>query len=83
LPGFFDPENGGDMFLRNVGRLSTDYTASYPKKIELFITTAVRTSDHTQDAMSKDLLCILEMSQHSEKTVKVKVVQSVYVLLCA
>jgi hypothetical protein len=24
---FFDPENGGDMFLLNVGRLSADYTA--------------------------------------------------------
>jgi hypothetical protein len=23
---FFDPEDGGDMFLLNVGRLSTDYT---------------------------------------------------------
>jgi hypothetical protein len=27
---FFDPENGGDMFLRNVGWNSTDYT-SYPR----------------------------------------------------
>jgi hypothetical protein len=26
----FDPEDGGDMFLRNVGWLSTDYTALYP-----------------------------------------------------
>jgi hypothetical protein len=26
---FFDPEDGGDMFLRNVGFNSTDYTASY------------------------------------------------------
>jgi hypothetical protein len=24
---FFDPEDGGDMFLRNVGRLSTEYAA--------------------------------------------------------
>jgi hypothetical protein len=27
LTYFFDPEDGGDMFLRNVGRNSTDYTA--------------------------------------------------------
>jgi hypothetical protein len=27
---FFDPEDGGYMFLRNVGWHSTDYTASYP-----------------------------------------------------
>jgi hypothetical protein len=28
----FDPENGGDMFLRNFGWLSTDYTALYPRR---------------------------------------------------
>jgi hypothetical protein len=27
----FDPEDGGDTFLRNVGHNSTDYTASYPR----------------------------------------------------
>jgi hypothetical protein len=31
-PGFFlDPEDGGDMFLRNVGLLSTDYMALYAR----------------------------------------------------
>jgi hypothetical protein len=29
---FFDSEDGGDMFLRNVGWHSTDYTALYPKR---------------------------------------------------
>jgi hypothetical protein len=29
---FFDTENGGDMFLRNVCWLSTDYTALYPRR---------------------------------------------------
>jgi hypothetical protein len=29
---FFDPEDGGDMFLRNVGWNSTDYTASYSRR---------------------------------------------------
>jgi hypothetical protein len=28
---FFDPEDGGDIFLRNVGEISTDYTALYPR----------------------------------------------------
>jgi hypothetical protein len=28
----FDPEDGGDTFLRNVGRLSKDYTALCPRK---------------------------------------------------
>jgi hypothetical protein len=27
---FFDPENGGDMFLENVGLISTGYTALHP-----------------------------------------------------
>jgi hypothetical protein len=29
---FFDPEDGGDTFLRNVGCNSTDYMASYPRR---------------------------------------------------
>jgi hypothetical protein len=29
---FFDPEDGGDTFLRNVGCNSTDYTASYARR---------------------------------------------------
>jgi hypothetical protein len=29
---FFDPEDGGDTFLRNVGYNSTDYMASYPRR---------------------------------------------------
>jgi hypothetical protein len=33
LPGlYFYPEDGGDMFLRNVGGLSTDYMALYPRR---------------------------------------------------
>jgi hypothetical protein len=28
---FFDPEDGGVMFLLNVGRLSKDYMAFYPR----------------------------------------------------
>jgi hypothetical protein len=29
---FFDPDVGGDMFLRNVGWLPTDYTALCPRR---------------------------------------------------
>jgi hypothetical protein len=29
---FFYPEDGGDMSLRNIGLLSTDYTALYPRR---------------------------------------------------
>jgi hypothetical protein len=29
---FFDPEDGGDMFLRNIGCLSTDCTTLYPRR---------------------------------------------------
>jgi hypothetical protein len=28
----FDPEDGGAVFLRNVGCYTTDYTASYPRR---------------------------------------------------
>jgi hypothetical protein len=41
----FNPEDEGDMFLRYVGRFSANYMAIYPQEIELFITTAVRTSN--------------------------------------
>jgi hypothetical protein len=44
---FFDPEDAGDIFLRNVGCLSTDHTALVSRKIPLSITTAVRTADFT------------------------------------
>jgi hypothetical protein len=30
LGSFFHPEDGGDKFLRNVGRLSTDYMVLHP-----------------------------------------------------
>jgi hypothetical protein len=34
FPGlFFDPEDGGDMFLRNVGLLATDCKALYPRRV--------------------------------------------------
>jgi hypothetical protein len=29
---FFDPEDGSDMFLLNLGGLSADYRASYPRR---------------------------------------------------
>jgi hypothetical protein len=45
---FFDPEDGSDIFIRNGSWPSMDYTALYPT-IELFITTAVRTSNDIQN----------------------------------
>jgi hypothetical protein len=33
----FDPEDGGKMFLRNVGWLSMDYTAIYPRGWEMYM----------------------------------------------
>jgi hypothetical protein len=32
------PEDGGDMFHRNVGRLSTDYMALHPRRWNSFLT---------------------------------------------
>jgi hypothetical protein len=43
---FLDPEYGDDIFLRNVRRLSADYTALYARIY--VITTAVRTSNPTE-----------------------------------
>jgi hypothetical protein len=31
------PEDGGDMFLRNIGWLSTDYTVWYPRRHNFFV----------------------------------------------
>jgi hypothetical protein len=28
----FSPEDGGDIFLKNISQLSTDYTALYPRR---------------------------------------------------
>jgi hypothetical protein len=32
LLSLFDPEEGSDIFIRNVSLLSTDYTALYPRR---------------------------------------------------
>jgi hypothetical protein len=48
-------EDESDMFLRNVGCFSTDYTALYSRRQEFFITTAVRTSNPTRTTSSKHL----------------------------
>jgi hypothetical protein len=45
---FFDPEDGGDIFLRNIGLTFNGLHGVISPKIELFITTAVRTSNPTQ-----------------------------------
>jgi hypothetical protein len=42
LLGLFDPEAGGDMFLQNVGWLSTDYTALHNHRCESLKTYIVR-----------------------------------------
>jgi hypothetical protein len=42
---FFGPEDGGDVFIRNVDWLSTDCMWFISQKIEVFIITAVTTSN--------------------------------------
>jgi hypothetical protein len=44
---FFDPEDGGDMFLQKVALAFNRLHGLIYQKIELFITTAVRTSNPT------------------------------------
>jgi hypothetical protein len=45
--GFFYPEDGGDMFLRNVGSRKDLHGATSQKKA-FFVVTAVKTSNLTQ-----------------------------------
>jgi hypothetical protein len=42
---FFDPEDGGDMFLQKLRLTSNGLHGVISQKIVLFITTAVRTSN--------------------------------------
>jgi hypothetical protein len=44
---FFDPENGGEIFLRNVGWLSTDYTALYLRR-QIFICIKFLNTQHAR-----------------------------------
>jgi hypothetical protein len=39
---FFDPEDGGDMFLRNVDSFSTDYTALHPRRYTLQLVRVIK-----------------------------------------
>jgi hypothetical protein len=65
-------EDGGDMFLRNDGWLSMDYTAFYPLKTEPFITTAVQTSNPTRMLqVCKCRVRRLEMKWWSENSVAI------------
>jgi hypothetical protein len=41
--GFFDSEDGVDIYFPNIGRLSTEYMALYLAQTEHFITNTVRT----------------------------------------
>jgi hypothetical protein len=47
LDYFFDPEDGGDMFLRNVGLQLNGLHGVTSQKMILFITTAVKISNPT------------------------------------
>jgi hypothetical protein len=48
LPGLvFNPDDEGNMFPQNTGRLLLDYMAIYPRRKNFFITTIVKTSNPT------------------------------------
>jgi hypothetical protein len=49
---FFDHEGGGEVFIRNVSRFSKDFTDVTTQSINLFITTAVRTSNPAREMQS-------------------------------
>jgi hypothetical protein len=50
LLGLFNPEDGGNMFVPNVDRLLTDYTALYPRIYKCFIlfSWTILTEMHTE-----------------------------------
>jgi hypothetical protein len=64
---FFGPEDGGDMFLRNVGCISIDYTPHIPED-DILITTAVKTSIHPDIVLWCSAL-ELEVMARTEKIV--------------
>jgi hypothetical protein len=54
---FFDPQNGGDRFLRNFGWLLMEYTALYPRKMELFsLSFELKWNDRPPPSTETDLL---------------------------
>jgi hypothetical protein len=55
----FNPEDGGDMFLRNDSSLSMDLHGVIFQKIELFITTVVGTSDTCRDVWHTPIAVIV------------------------
>jgi hypothetical protein len=48
-----NPKDGGDIFLRNVGGLKTDYTALYPQKTELLNLLIHKSSDISRISSNK------------------------------
>jgi hypothetical protein len=69
---FFDPEEGSDIFLRNVGRLSTDYTALYPVT-EIFLTTALRNSKSYKERKKDE--------RKNEREIKIQFLHSLHFAL--
>jgi hypothetical protein len=62
----FGPEDGGDMLLTNVGRLSTDYTHGViSQKIELFMSTAVRTSSPESLFLGLNIIVLRNLKRYS------------------
>jgi hypothetical protein len=61
---FFNPENGGDMFLRNVSRFSTNYTALYPRRQKSSISVKTQ-SNCVQNGVCS--WCMFRLWQHSPR----------------
>jgi hypothetical protein len=56
---FFCPEDGGDMFLRDVDFTFNGLHGVISQNIELILTTAVRTSNPAPGGMSVDVSTVL------------------------
>jgi hypothetical protein len=70
---FFDPEDVGDMFLRNVGWHSTDYTALHPRKwYSSMLKLILRKQNILQSSVSEEDPAVGFCNHESEPSVSTK-----------
>jgi hypothetical protein len=57
----FNPEDGSDMFVRNVGRLSADYTALHPRsQYPSFVICSIEVQSFMEPSLKILLVALLE-----------------------
>jgi hypothetical protein len=74
---FFDPEDGGDVFLQNVGCISTEYTASHP--IKLYSSSLFLSPLTQQGLLTKQCEALTDTGLKDIRTDDVRLITSVMV----